>query len=106
MIMMNISGKYIVKDIPIHVDKFLATKIFRPIAVFCVAFIATRDVKLSIFITLLFVLMFRFLLDGNSTACILPNGIIKLDENNDGIISRDELDKAQKIINKYKKQLK
>ena len=106
MIMMNISGKYIVKDIPIHVDKFLSTKIFRPIAVFCVAFIATRDIKLSILITLIFILFFRFLLDGNSGACILPKKYINLDLNNDGVITRDELDKAQEIINKYKQQIK
>tara|TARA_B100001287_G_C22631358_1_gene505317 strand:- start:866 stop:1243 length:378 start_codon:yes stop_codon:yes gene_type:complete len=106
MIMMNISGKYIVKDIPIHVDKFLSTKIFRPIAVFCVAFIATRDIKLSVLITLIFILFFRFLLDGNSKACILPKEYINLDFNNDGIITRDELDKAQEIINKYRQQIK
>ena len=106
MILMNISGKYISKDIPIHVDKFLATKIFRPIAVFCIAFIATRDIKLSIFISLIFILSFRFLLDGNSNACILPKYFINLDLNNDGVITKDELDKAQEIINKYKEQIK
>ena len=36
MLVMNISGKYIAKDIPIHVDNFMAAKIFRPLAVFCV----------------------------------------------------------------------
>lgn len=106
MILMNISGKYIAKDIPIHVDKFLSTKIFRPIAVFCVAFVATRDFKLSIFITLVFILFFRFLLDANSDACILPKDVIKLDLNNDGIITRDEIDKAQEIIDKYRRQTK
>tara|TARA_B110000967_G_scaffold205919_1_gene251494 strand:+ start:689 stop:1000 length:312 start_codon:yes stop_codon:yes gene_type:complete len=102
---MNLSGKYIIKDIPLHVDKFLATKIFRPISVFCIGFIATRDIKISILITLIFILTFRFLLDGNSSSCILPKNVIKLDLNNDGVITRDELEKAQQVINKYKKQL-
>ena len=105
MIMMNLSGKYIIKDIPLHVDNFLGTKIFRPIAVFSIGFIATRDIKISILITLIFILTFRFLLDGNSTLCILPKNVINLDLNGDGVITRDELEKAQQIINKYKKQL-
>lgn len=105
MIMMNIGGRYISKDIPDYVFNFFEFPIVRTITIFCIAFIASRDVKVSLIIALFFVIFFKYLLDDKSNVCVLPKRIISLlDLNKDGVISEDELKKASEIIDKYRNQ--
>jgi hypothetical protein len=71
MLLMNLGSKYISVDVPDEVEEMFQTVWFRRFFVFCVAFISTRDIKISIFITLLFVLVFNFLLNKKSKSSII-----------------------------------
>ena len=71
MLLMNLGSKYISVDVPEEVEQMFQTVWFRRFFVFCVAFIATRDIKISILITLLFVLVFNFLLNKKSNSSLL-----------------------------------
>ena len=56
---------------------------------------ATRDIKVSVLLTLLFVIMIKYFINDKSTFCIIQN------LNNDNNITRDEYIKAQETIKKY-----
>lgn len=73
MLMMNIGAKYIVLDIPKEADEIFKTVWMRRLIIFAVSFIATRDIKTAILITLVFMLIFKFLLNKKSKSCILQN---------------------------------
>lgn len=105
MIIMNIGGKYIAKDIPKGADKVFSHWLMRSFIVFCIAFISTRDVITSIELSIIFFIIFKILLNENSTLCIVSKDIIDLDANGDGKITMDEIIRAQRIVDQYKKKL-
>lgn len=74
MIMMNIGGKYIMLDLPKNLDKIF-TKIFilRILVVFCIFFMATKDIIISLLLTLIFIIIIRFILNENSNFCLYNN---------------------------------
>lgn len=105
MIMMNIGGRYVSVELPRSIDKLFNNPWMRRFFVFCIAFIATRDIKISILLTLLFVIMFKYLLNENSNVCILPKSLVnELDINKDGKIDEEEVKRAISIIKNYKEQ--
>jgi len=104
MILMNLGGKYVSKDVSRAADNILDTKLTRRFLIFCIAFVATRDVVSSIIIMLLFIVIFSYFLNENSNYCILPKKyIINIDENKDGIISKEEIEKSKKLLDKISK---
>ena len=60
------------KDLPDTLDEIFEIKLMRRLVVFAIAFVATHDIKTSLLITLLFILLFSYLLDRKSRVCILP----------------------------------
>jgi len=104
MILMNLGGKYVSKDVSRAADNILDTKLTRRFLIFCIAFVATRDVVSSIIIMLLFIVIFSYFLNENSNYCILPKKyIINIDKNRDGIISKEEIEKSKKLLDKLSK---
>ena len=100
MILMNLGSKYIAQDIPDYIEDFFKTKELRIFFVFCVVFISTRDFKISILITLIFILLFKFLLNNSSNLCIISEKF----SNNFNIksqISKTDYLKALDIIKRY-----
>lgn len=105
MLLMNIGGRYISKDIPDYIFNIFEYPIMRALIVFSVAFIASRDVKVALIISLIFVVVFKYLLDEKSNVCVLPQHMIKaLDVNKDGKVSESELKKAGEVIDRYRRQ--
>ena len=104
MILMNLGGKYVSKDVSRAADNILDTKLTRRFLIFCIAFVATRDVVSSIIIMLLFIVIFSYFLNENSNYCILPKKyIINIDQNRDGIISKEEIEKSKRLLDKLSK---
>jgi hypothetical protein len=75
IIIMNIGGSYINKEIPDYIEEIIDTPILRRFFIFIVVLIYTKDVGTSIFITLLFVIIFSFLLNKRSRYCILSENM-------------------------------
>ena len=104
MILMNLGGKYVSKDVSRAADNILDTKLTRRFLLFCIAFVATRDVVSSLIIMLLFIVIFSYFLNENSNYCILPKKyIINIDQNRDGIISKEEIEKSKRLLDKLSK---
>lgn len=97
MILMNLGGRHIVKDVPEFFDDLFENKIIRTIVVFCIAFVATKDIKIALLITLIFILLFTYLLKETSNACIIPKKLLKKRK-----VTKKEYIEALDIIKKYR----
>ena len=99
MILMNLGSKYISLELSESQEEFLSNIVIRRIVIFIVAFIATRDIIISLILTGVFILLVSGLFNDNSDLCI-----IKRHNPQTKIITKDDVIKAKKIIKKYEKQ--
>lgn len=97
MLLMNLGGRYIANEIPDNVQKIFNHPWIRRLIIFSIFFFATRDIKISLLLTLIFVLLFAFLLDEKSKFCLWG-------QNNEPRISQQEAVEAYETLKKYKKQ--
>ena len=100
LLLTNIGGRYLAIDFPKNIDAiFNQFFILRCLVLFSVFFMATRDIKTSLLLTLFFFIIIHFFVNENSTFCLINKNIINLPS--DKKISNDEYLKAKEIINKY-----
>jgi Ca2+/Na+ antiporter len=99
MLLSNIGGRYIALDMPSNIEYMFTNYFFlRLIVMFSIFFMATRDIKISILLLLLFLIIIKFFINEKSTFCLYnQNSTLKK-------ISDDEYLKAQLIIKKYNKE--
>ena len=107
IIFLNIASKYI--DLKLTKNQeALIKNLGKEILIFFIAFIGTRDILISLILTFIYWILITLLLNEDSSFCILPDNLKKLNEvidlNNDGHISEHELNYALKILEKSKKQ--
>lgn len=99
MILMNLGSKYIALELSETQEEFLSNIVIRRIVIFVVAFIATRDIIISLVLTGVFILLVSGLFNDNSDLCIIRKNNPKTK-----IVTKDDFVKANKIIKKYEKQ--
>lgn len=108
MIMLNIGSKYITIELSKTQEEYLKNHIARQILIFSISWMGTRDILMSLALTAIFVVMTEFLFNENSKFCVIPLEYRKykdvLDLNGDGVVSPDEIKKAEELLKKAKKQ--
>ena len=97
MLLMNLGGKYIVKELPEGIDQIFDNPWIRRFIIFSIIFIATRDILSSLLITLFFILMTQFILNRQSKFCMLNKKL-------EPPVTKLEAAQAVATIKKYKKQ--
>lgn len=75
MIFMNIGSKFIVIELSETQKELLSNTILRQVLIFCIAFVATRDILLSLLLTAVFVILVDGLLHESSPLYVLPSSI-------------------------------
>ena len=100
MILLNIGSKYVSLEISENQNALLSNKIIRRLLIFTIVFIATRDVKVSLIITAVFIVLVLELFNEKSNLCILPENLKKYDLNKDGVLSDNEIKKAYETLQK------
>jgi len=98
MILLNVGSKYLFDEFGELHNLLLTKKIIRRLMIFVIVFIAIRDIKISIIITFLFIIIVLELCNEKSKYCIIPNTLNKLDTNNDGKIDGDEIKNAFNLL--------
>lgn len=110
MLVLNIGSKYITFSFSKTQEEFIKNTIAREILVFSIVWMATKDIYISILMTAAFVILADYVFNENSRLCLLPDKFKNLqfaiDENSDGIISEEEIKKAEKLLQTAKKQQK
>ena len=108
MIMLNIGSKYITIELSKTQEEYLKNHIARQILIFSISWMGTRDILMSLGLTAIFIVMTEFLFNENSKFCVIPLEYRKykdvLDLNGDGVVSPDELKKAEEILKNAKQQ--
>ena len=105
MLLMNIGGKYLAIDLPNNMEKLFSTYfILRCLVLFSIFFMATRDIKISIMLSLLFFILIKFFINEKSTFCLV--GQQTSSNNVENSISKQEYDNAQLVVNKYLSNLR
>jgi hypothetical protein len=128
LLMTNIGGRYLSIDFPKNLDSiFTQYFVLRCLVLFSVFFMATRDIKISLLLSLLFFIVIYFFINEKSSFCIvkeqfnnknnnLNSNINNLNSNinnsnytknnlnnnlNNNKITLEEYNKAKEIIRKY-----
>jgi len=101
---MNFGGRYVMLEIPQGADSILGHPISRKIILFCFSYLATRELKSAILITLFFLVVFKYLFNEKSKAYVGKAYVGKKEEENKNVTA-EELERAKKIIKSYNKQL-
>ena len=108
MIMLNIGSKYITIKLSKSQEEYLRNSVARQLLIFSIVWMGTRDIILSIILTGSFVILTNHLFNEESEYCVIPtyfkNYAHLLDKNHDDYISKDEIKKAMKIVQKAQKQ--
>jgi len=101
MLLTNIGVKYLMMDISKNLEKMFSEYfILRCLVIFSIFFMATRDIKISILLTLILLIVLKYVINEKSSYCIIK-------ENNvEKKITPDEYKSAQDIIYKYAKENK
>ena len=107
MILMNVGSKYIELGLTKTQEHALRNGLGREIVIFCVVFLGTRDLVLSIIMTSAFIILSDHIFNEESKFCLIPGHMKKIatliDTNDDGVISPKEIKHAMEILEKAKK---
>jgi len=102
---MQIGGRYMSAEIPAEVEKIFNTTFFRRLFIFFIVFLAFRDIRIAMFVTLLFIIIFNYLLSSKSKVYIGKFFGANEKKDEPKIITQDEVENAKKIIMKYNQSL-
>ena len=108
MLFMNIGSRYIELRFT-NGQEMILKNIAREILIFTISFVYTKDIIISLIITVLFILLANFVFNEKSKYNIIPEKYKKivsvLDTNKDKIISDDEINKAYELLKKARGQI-
>ena len=98
MLLTNIGGKYLVYEMPTNIEKLFVNYIFlRYLVIFSIFFMATRDIKTSVLLSLLFFIIVKFFINEKSNFCIISNELKTK-------VTTEEYNNAKNILENYNKQ--
>ncbi len=108
MIMMNIASKHINIELSKSQQQYFKNNVARQLLIFAIAWTATKDIFIALVITAVFHVLATHLLNEDSQYCIIPHSWRNfekiLDENDDGVVTEEEIKKAKEILEKAKRR--
>jgi len=102
MLLLNIGGKQVSNEISFVQENILNHKVVRRLLVFVVVFIATKDVKISLIVTICFIVIVTGFFNEDSKYCVIPKDKV----GNTKKISKDEYLMAKQIVQQFENQKK
>ena len=94
MIFLNVFSKYVDIKLSKVQEKYLRDILTRELLIFCVAFLATRDLMSALILTACFTVLAGYAFNEKSSLCIIPKRLkdisYAIDLNKDGTISEYE----------------
>lgn len=98
MIIFNIGSKYILIDISKSQERLLKNKVARRLTLFCIFFVATRDMVTSLVLTGSFVILALNMFNEDSRYNIMPSSFF------DTVYTPEEYEMAKKIVAEYQRR--
>jgi len=106
---MNLSSKFITLPMSKTVESYVKNSFSQYILVFAMSWMGTRDILVSVAVTMIFGLFMEFILNEKSAFCCLSEGFVdnqlsKLQK--DEVVSKEEIENASKTLQKALTKLK
>jgi hypothetical protein len=104
MILLNIGSKFISIQFSKSTEEYLKMNVTKQLLVFAMAWMGTRDIYTALVLTAVFTILSDHLFNEESPYCCVPQKFRILakiiDENNDGIVSEQDINNAINILEK------
>lgn len=108
MILLNIGSKYVTVNLSKSQEAYIRNYAARELIIFAIAWMGTRDIYISLFLTATFIVLTQHLFNENSCFCVLPHKykvFHLLDTNKKDIdISQKEIDDATELLKRASEQ--
>jgi hypothetical protein len=108
MILLNVGSKFITIQFSRSAEEYLKYSVSKQILIFAMAWMGTRDIVTALTLTAIFVILSEYLFNEESNFCVVPQHYRVLntlvDVNDDGNITKEEIDNAISILDKANKQ--
>lgn len=110
IITLNIASRFVTIKMSKTMQSYLKFTFSRYILIFAISWMGTRDIYIALCITLLFIVIFEYLLDEESDFYIFSEEFKDYqktkaeDEEDEKEVSDDEVKKAEKTLERAKKQ--
>jgi hypothetical protein len=112
IITLNVASRFVTIKMSKTMQSYLKFTFSRYVLVFAISWMGTRDIYIALAITVLFVILFEYLLDEESNFYIFSEEFKDYqkskseDEEDEKEVTDDDLKKAEKTIERAKKQKK
>ncbi len=77
MLMLNLGGRFLGMELTKGQEKFLSHPMFRRFLIFCIMFVATRNVLIAIWMAALIILIIGYVANENSAMCLFGRGAVE-----------------------------
>tara|TARA_B100000963_G_scaffold348556_2_gene356355 strand:- start:34182 stop:34616 length:435 start_codon:yes stop_codon:yes gene_type:complete len=110
MILLNIGSRYVKIDISKAQEQYLKKSLGRHMLVFATTWLGTKDLLIALALTAIFNVFVDYLLNEESKLCIVPKKYRTyenvLDLDGDGVVTEEEIKKAEEVLKQAKKEAK
>lgn len=106
MLVVNLGSRHIISDLGQMQEQILRSAWFKPIIVFSIFFMATRDVWTAMILTAAFLIIFMGLLHEKSKYSFFANDTRTQKQNQKGRVSVEEYTKAMSVVKQFEHQEK
>lgn len=103
MVLLNIGSKYISAELSESQQLFLSHPIIRKALIFTVFFIATKDIVVSLILSIVFLLLVCIIFHEDSNYCLFSSSLRKFCDTRRENVSKEEYIKAKNIVKAYDK---
>jgi hypothetical protein len=104
MLIMNIGSKYLTVELSKTQENYIKYSLGRQIIIFSILWVGTRDIAISLILTILFVVSADYLFNENSKYCIIPEQYKELrNEIGKDIVTQKEVNDAINTLKRAKK---
>ena len=107
-LILNVGAKYATVNISKSQQEYIKRALFREVLIFAIIWSGSRDLFVSLILTVVFMVFTDYLFNDSSKFCVIPKHLRKfedlIDTDGDGKISEEEIQKAMKILERAKKK--
>ena len=103
MLIMNIGSKYAIIELSHTQESYLKYTLGRQILIFSILWVGTRDIFISLVLTVVFILFVDYLFNENSRYCIIPEKYKELRQELGDQVTQQEVNHAIYTLKKARK---
>lgn len=103
MLIMNIGSKYAIIELSHTQESYLKYTLGRLLLIFSILWIGTRDIFISLLLTVIFIVFVDYLFNENSKYCIIPEKYKELREELGEKVTQQQVNEAIHTLKKARK---